>query len=389
MSSDSSQFTPSLLSQGIVQSEIRNMSIECDRLGGINLSQGICDLPLHKAVRDGAVEAIDAGTNTYTRYDGLPALRRAIADKALRFNGIQADPESEITVSAGATGAFYCACLAMLNPGDEVILFEPYYGYHVNTLLAVRAVPTFCTLRLPDLSIDFGQLRSLIGPRTRAILINTPANPSGKVFDRAELEALANLCREHDLYVFTDEIYEYFVFDGQRHISPATVEGLAERTVTISGHSKTFSITGWRLGYSIARPEIARMIGYINDLIYVCGPAPLQMGVAAGINKLPDTFYDELCAGYQAKRDMICGVLDSVGLTTVRPQGAYYVLADIARLPGNNSRDKAMHLLKATGVAGVPGEAFFHQGGGDDLIRFCFAKSDEDLENACNRLKSL
>jgi aminotransferase len=264
----------------MIQSEIRNMSIECERVNGINLSQGICDLELPLPVRLGATEAISGGINHYTRYDGLPELREAISRKILYDNGISADPDKNIVVSGGSTGAFYCACLALLNPGDEVILFEPYYGYHVNTLLAANAIPVYASLEPPTWSIDFAALERLVSPRTKGIMINTPANPSGKVFSRGELNQLAEFAVRHELFVFTDEIYEYFVYDNNTHLSPGALESIADQTITISGYSKTFSITGWRIGYTVCHEKWAQMIGYVNDIIYVCGPAPLQMGVA-------------------------------------------------------------------------------------------------------------
>lgn len=295
--------------EGIVQAEIRVMSIECEKVQGINLAQGVCDTEVPLAVRRGAQAAMDAGVNSYTRFDGLAELRKAIAAKMQTYNGIVADPESEVTVSAGSTGAFYCACLALLDPGDEVILFEPYYGYHVNTLLAVEAVPTYVMLHPPEWAFDPTELERAVMPRTRGIMVNTPANPSGKVFTRRELEWIAEAAQRHDLFVFTDEIYEYFLYDGCKHISPGSLPGMAERTITISGFSKTFSITGWRIGYSVSDARWARMIGYMNDLVYVCAPAPLQMGVAAGIEELPADFYQGLIAEYARKRDRICTAL--------------------------------------------------------------------------------
>lgn len=247
----------------IVQSEIRVMSIDCEKVDGINLSQGACDTEVPMIVRQGAQQGVDAGINSYTRFDGLRELREAIAHKASEYNGITADPETEITVSAGSTGGFYCACLALLNPGDEVVLFEPYYGYHVNTLLAVGAVPTYVTMQAPDWSFDPEVLERAITPKTRGILINTPANPSGKIFNRQELEWIVDCAVRHDFWLFTDEIYEYFLYDEHRHISPATIPDAAERTVTISGFSKTLSITGWayRLQYLYSQMGI-------NDRLY-------------------------------------------------------------------------------------------------------------------------
>ena len=381
--------TISRRSSKIVQSEIRNMSIECDRVNGINLSQGICDLELALSVQQGAQDAISQGQNHYTRYDGTPELRAAIARKMREYNHIQTDPEENVIVSGGSTGAFYSACLALLNPGDEVILFEPYYGYHVNTLLAVDAVPVYASLKPPDWDIDPDELERVVTPRTKGIMINTPANPSGKVFSRSELEWLADYAVRHQLFVFTDEIYEYFVYDGREHISPGSLEAIADQTITISGYSKTFSITGWRIGYSISHKDWTQMIGYINDLVYVCGPSPLQAGVARGINELPPAYYVALCNEYLQKREKICGALSQVGLTPIIPQGSYYVLVDASQLPGATSKDKAMYLLNKTGIATVGGSAFYASGQGENQLRVCFAKSKEILEEACQRLQLL
>lgn len=381
--------TTSDRSKRIVQSEIRSMFIECEKLQGINLSQGVCDTEVPLPVRRGAQAAIEEGVNSYTRFDGRAELREAIARKMRAYNGLTADPEREIVVSGGSTGSFYCACLAMLNPGDGVIVFEPYYGYHVNTLLAAEAVPAYVRLQPPDWTFQPEDLEKAWHPGVRAIVLNTPANPSGKVFSRTDIETIAAFAARRDLLVLTDEIYEYFVYDGLKHISPGTIPGMAERTVTISGFSKTFSITGWRIGYSVCRAEWAQMIGYLSDLIYVCAPAPLQIGAAQGILELPPGFYEDLRRQYSAKRDKICGALDAAGLRPSVPQGAYYVLADASRLPGQTSKDKAMFVLRRAGVAGVPDEAFFHQPGESQFIRFCFAKDDPDLDEACRRLERL
>jgi aminotransferase len=230
------------------------------------------------------------------------------------------------------------------------------------------------------------QLEQAITPKTKAIIVNSPGNPSGKVFTREELDAVAGFARRHDLFVFTDEIYEYFLYDGRTHVSIATLPGMAERTITIGGYSKTFSVTGWRIGYSIAAAPWAQAIGAMNDLLYVCAPAPLQMGVARGINELPESFYQDLARAYQRKRDRFCSALAKAGLTPSIPSGAYYVLADVTKLPGTNGKARAMYLLEKTGVAGVPGEAFFSGSEGADFIRFCYAKTDGDLDEACRRL---
>ncbi|HET9621312.1 MAG TPA: pyridoxal phosphate-dependent aminotransferase [Kofleriaceae bacterium] len=372
----------------ILQSEIRNMSVECDRLGGINLSQGICDTPSPPAVLAGAHAAIDAGIHTYTRYDGLAELRGALSRKLAAYNKITANPDGEIIASAGSTGALYCTLLALLNPGDEVILFEPYYGYHLQTLLAVEAVPKFVTTHPPDWRFELADVERAIGPRTRAILVNTPSNPSGKVWTQAELEAIAQLARKHDLFIFTDEVYEYLTYDGRRHISPATIEIAADRTITIGSLSKTFSITGWRIGFAAAPPRLARTIGYMNDLVYVCAPAPLQAAAAHALDTLGPEFYEGLRTEYTHKRDRFCGALARAGFTPYVPQGAYYVLADVSKVRGGNAKERAMTLLREAGVAGVPGDAFFHGRDGDTLIRFCFAKTDALLDEACRRLEA-
>ncbi len=371
-----------------VQSEIRVMSIECERVKGINLAQGVCDTEVPVEVRRGAIDAIERGFNSYTRAEGLAEIRNAIAGKMRRFNGIECDPETEVVVNSGSTGSFYCACLALLNPGDEVILFEPYYGYHLNTLIAVEAKPVFVALHAPDWNFSFDDLERAVTPRTRAIVINSPSNPSGKVFTRQELEGIAAFAARHDLFVFTDEIYEYFIYEGE-HISPATLPGMRERTITMSGYSKTFSITGWRLGYTICDRKWASAIAYFHDLIYVCAPAPLQIGVAEGIVKLQDDFYREISRQHRVKRDMICDALREAGLEPSIPRGAYYVLADASSLPGKTSKEKSMFLLRETGVASVAGSAFYHGGGGENLIRFCYAKTDRELEEACKRLGKL
>jgi len=373
----------------IVQSDIRSMSVECEKARGINLSQGVCDLALPAPVRAGAEAAMRGGLSHYSRHDGIPELREALAGKLRRHSGIKADPEKNIVVSCGSTGAFYCACLALLNPGDEVIIFEPYYGYHVNTLMAAHLKGRYVKLRAPDWTFDFAELEKAVTPRTRGIMVNTPANPCGKVFSRAELEKIADLAVRHDLFVFTDEIYEYFLYDGRRHISPGSIDRIKDRTITISGYSKTFSVTGWRIGYAACHEKWAKIIGYMNDLIYVCAPTPLQAGVAKGITSLPDSFYKNLCALYAGKRKKLCSALERAGLKPHIPQGAYYVLADAAGLPGASSKEKAMHILKKTGVACVPGSAFYHARGGEDLVRFCFAKDDAELDEACRRLQKL
>ena len=373
----------------VMQSDIRTMSLECARIGGINLSQGICDTPVPPEVLRGAADAVMQGPNVYTHYAGLHELRQAIADKQRRFSGMELDPEREIVISAGATGAMYCAFQALLNRGDEVLVFEPFYGYHVSTLRAVEAVPVFVPLDPPHWSFALEALEAAVTPNTKAILINTPANPSGKVFSREELSLLAEFAIRHDLFVLTDEMYEHFVFDGRTHVSMATLPGMRERTITVSGLSKTFSITGWRIGYAMCDARWAGAIGYFNDLCYVCAPSPLQAGVTVGLRSLDDGYYHGLASEYEAKRNRFCAALSEAGLDPFIPEGAYYVLANTDGLPGDTARERAMHILHHTGVASVPGSAFFHGTAGENLVRFCFAKEQSVLDEACEKLQKL
>ena len=367
------------------------MTVACADVDGINMAQGVCDTDPPHPVVEAAIAAIRSGQNIYTRMDGIAPLREAIAQKLASFNGLAADPHTQVLVTSGATGAMHASLLALLNAGDECVVLEPFYGYHVSSLRAMRAVPVVVPLAGPEFALDADRLRAAITPRTRAIIINSPSNPSGKVFSRSELEALAEVAIEHDLFVFTDEMYEYFIYDGARHISLATLPGMAERTITISGFSKTFSVTGWRLGYLAASERWLPAIAYFHDLIYVCAPSPLQHGAAAGLLQLPQSFYAEMAVEYQGKRDVICAALARAGLTPSIPTGAYYVLADSTRIPGADAKQKARRLLADAGIAAVAGSAFFASDAagvnqGENLLRFCFAKKDNELAEACRRL---
>ncbi|HTW45468.1 MAG TPA: pyridoxal phosphate-dependent aminotransferase [Acidobacteriaceae bacterium] len=383
------QLSLSELAPRVLQSEIRSMTMECDRIGGVNLAQGVCDTDVPAPVAEAAHQAIRDGHNIYTRLDGIPRLRQAIAAKLRDDRGLSVDPDREVLVTSGATGAFHAAAMALLNPGDQVILFEPFYGYHANTLASLRVTPVIVPLAAPDWALDLDALRAAITPRTRALLINTPANPSGKIFTRNELTALGEIAAEHNFFLFTDEIYEYFLYDNARHLSPAMLPGLRERTILMSGFSKTFAITGWRLGYLVADPQWLGAISYFHDLLYVCAPAPFQHGAAAGLEQLGPDFYRRLALDHQSRRDRLVAALSDVGLTPHIPPGAYYILADVSRLEGGNAAKKARNLLARTGVAAVAGSAFFRPGGGENLLRFCFAKKDADLDEACRRLKNL
>jgi len=370
-------------------SPIRSMTAECARVGGVNLAQGVCDTPVPELVRREAQAAIEEGANSYSRSDGLPELRRALAAKMRRDNSLDYDSEGEIVVTSGATGAFFVACQALLLPGDEVILFEPYYGYHRNTLESLGVVPRYVRLRAPDFALPLGELEITLTERTRAIVVNTPGNPSGKVFTRAELEALGAIARERNLFIFTDEVYEHFVFDGREHVSPASLPGLRERTITMNALSKTFAITGWRIGWIAAERRFAEAFTHLHDLVYVCAPTPLQLGCARGLDRLDAGYYAAIGSEYQRKRDQLCKALADAGLAPHAPAGSYFALADISRLAGSTGDERALSLLRACGVACVPGTAFWRDGDAHRLGRFCFGKTAPDLDLACRRLRNL
>ncbi len=384
-----SRLALSALAPETLQSEIRAMTTECDRMGGINLAQGVCDTPVPDVVKAVAIQAIRDGQNIYTRCDGVARLREAIAAKRLRDYGLRYGAECEVMVASGATAGLHAAAMALLNPGDEVLVFEPFYGYHVHTLKSLRVKPVLVALTEPDWQLDVDVMRAAVTPRTRAILLNTPANPTGKIFTLPELEAVSQLVLEHDFFLITDEIYEYFVYDGARHICPATLPGMRERTIVISGFSKTYSITGWRVGYATADARWMPAMAHFHDLTYVCAPAPLQIGAAAGLERLPSSFYTQLAADHQSKRGRLLAALKDAGMEPSVPQGAYYIMAGAERLPGRTAAEKARHLLRSTGVATVAGSAFFRTGHGENLLRFCFAKQDAELDDACERLRKL
>jgi len=387
------------LAPRVVQSEIRAMTAECDRIGGVNLAQGVCDTEVPAAVMEGAMQAMRDGHNIYTRMDGIARLRRAIAGKVAETHGLDPDPEHEVLVASGATGAFHAAAMALLNPGDEVLVFEPFYGYHANTLRSMGAKAVAVAMQEPEGEqewlLDLGAVRAAITPRTRAMMLNTPSNPAGKVFTRAEVEGLAEIAVEFDLFIFTDEIYEHFIYGGAEHVSPAMLKGMQERTILMSGFSKTFSVTGWRVGYVVADAKWMGAINYFHDLLYVCAPAPFQHGCAAGVEKLGKTFYARLAVEHEEKRGMLADALRVAGMRPHVPDGAYYILASTDKLggllDGKTAAEKARSLLAKTGVAAVAGTAFFAVGSGrgEDLLRFCFAKKDEDLMEACRRLEAL
>ena len=358
--------------------------------GGINLGQGVCELPTPAPLRDGAVASITGeAAQTYTHYAGLPELRAAIAAKLRDWNGIDVADDG-VLVTSGSSSAFFAAGLALLDPGDEVILFEPFYSYHRSQLELLGVVPVAVPFAVRDDALDASAVARALGPRTRAIVVNTPANPTGKVFTRAELEALAAILAPTDVVVLTDEVYEYLCYDGRRHVSPATVDGLRDRTITIGGFSKTFSITGWRVGYLAARPALVDTIGRVFDQMTVCAPRPLQRGVAHALRELPRGFYEELRAEYQHRRDRFCAALAGAGFRFRPPEGAYYVLADYREVLGDVAPDEAvLALIERVGISAVPGHVFHARPEAVRTMRFHFALAADALEEVCRRLARL
>jgi aminotransferase len=374
--------------EGLKQSEIRRMSIECTKVGGINLGQGICDQPVEPLIKEATIRAIGADHSIYTRLDGIDELRRRIARKMRDFNGIACDADGEVVVTVGSTGAFVTACMAFLNPGDEVVIFSPFYSYHVNILKVCGAVLKFVTLRPPDWSYDPKELEAAFSDRTKMVVVNTPGNPTGKVFTRDELEHIAALSREHDALVVTDEIYEYILYDGRRHLSIGAFPGMEDRTITISGFSKTYAMTGWRLGYAVARRALTSQMALLNDLINICAPSPLQHGVVAAFD-LPPGYYDRMVADYAVKRDMTADACRAAGMEPFVPQGSYYMLADVSRLGVKDDYDAAKVLLEQAGIAVVPGSSFYADpADGRMQVRVCYAKKMPDLEEACRRFRA-
>ena len=377
---------------GLTQSYIRKMTYECNRFNGINLGQGICDLPTPPEILEATSAAILADKSVYSPLAGIDELRAQIAKKARNYNKISQAQSENVIVTIGSTGAFNSVVQSLFDPGDEFILFEPYYGYHLNTLKVGGLIPKFVSMGLDEdrnWTITREQLEAVVTEKTKGIMCCTPSNPSGKILSRPELEMIADFCQEHDLLAVTDEIYEYIVYSGSEHISLASIPGMWDRTITMSGFSKTFSITGWRLGFIVAPTHLTTPIGLINDLFYVCAPTPLQYGIAAGMAALDDDYYSKMSADYEKKRDLFCGVLTDIGLRPHIPNGAYYVLANIERLGLEDDKKAAMHILESVGVASVPGSSFFMSDIGKTLTRFCYAKEWDVLEKACEQLSKL
>jgi aspartate/methionine/tyrosine aminotransferase len=368
------------------ESVIREMTRICIEYKGINLAQGFPDFPAPTEIKEEAVRAIREDFNQYSITWGAPLLRRAIADKFAQYNSVQADPEREITVCCGATEGMISSLMAIVDPGDEVIIFEPFYENYGPDSILCGAFPRFVTLREPDWRFDEEELSKAFNKKTKAIVINTPNNPTGKVFSREELEFIAGLCRKWGVIAVTDEIYEHILYDGTEHISIASIQGMEDRTITVNSISKTYSLTGWRVGWVIAAPPITASIRKVHDFLTVGAPHPLQMA-AAGALKMEPSYYEQLASGYRQKRDFFFSALTDAGFKAFKPYGAYYIMTDVSRWGYIDDVAFALKLVKEAGVATVPGSAFYSRPElGKSKVRFCFPKKMETLEAAADRL---
>lgn len=374
------------------ESVIRETTRLAMRFDAVNLAQGMPDFDPPAEILDAACKAIRDGFNQYAVTWGAPVLRQAIAEKAARFNGIPTNPDTEVTVCCGATECMMAAMLALVDPGDEVIIFQPFYENYGPDGLISGAKPVWVHLRAPDWSFDPDELRAAFSDRTKAIIINTPNNPTGKVFTRDELALIAELCVRHDAYALTDEIYEHIIPSGAPHVSLATLPGMAERTVTISGLSKTFSVTGWRLGYCIAPAEITGAIRKVHDFLTVGAPHPLQVAGAAAL-RMPESYYAKLHGDYLRRREVFLPYLREAGFEFAAPDGAYYVMTDVAGFRRSGVDDDTAFVRKMVeeiGVAGVPGSSFHAPKDlGRTKVRFMFAKKEETLRKAGERLQKI
>ena len=370
------------------ESVIREMSRVCTLHGGVNLAQGFPDFEAPEEMKAAACRAIEADVNQYAVTWGSPSLRRAIAERTSSYNRVPTDADRNVTVCCGATEAMIAGLLAVVDAGDEVIVFEPFYENYGPDCILSGAVPKRVRLHAPDWTLDEGELAAAFGPRTRAVIVNTPHNPTGKVFARDELEAIARACVEHDAIAITDEIYEYILYDGAAHVSIATLPGMAERTITISGLSKTWSATGWRIGWCVASEEMTGAIRKVHDFLTVGAAAPLQEAAAEALGFEPK-YFDRLAEDYRVRRDVLVSALRETGFGVYEPRGAYYVMTDVSSLTDKDDVAFAMELVEGGGVATVPGSSFFFEpADGRTLIRFCFSKRLETLERAADILRA-
>lgn len=372
----------SLKAANFTESVIREMSRLAAKHQAVNLAQGFPDFPCPPELKEAACKAIHDDINQYAITWGDKGFREAIAQKSGRFLGMAIDPETDITVTCGATEAMAATMLATVDPGDEVIVFEPYYENYGPDAIIAGAVPRYVTLYPPNWTFDETELAQAFNSKTKAIIINTPHNPTGKVFTRKELEFIAGLCQKWDVLAFTDEIYEHILYDGAQHVAIGSLPGMEDRTVTINGLSKTYSVTGWRVGTIIASAELTAAIRKVHDFLTVGAPAPLQRAGTVAMN-LPQSYYDGLATSYKEKRDTMLAILDEAGLPYFKPQGAYYVLSDIGGFGYKTDIDFTHFLVKDIGVAVVPGSSFVSRPElGHRYVRFCFSKTPQTLNAA-------
>lgn len=377
--------TAARLTESVIR-EMTRLALEHD---AINLAQGFPDFPAPTDVKQAAIAAIEADINQYPITWGQPSIRQALAEKYRRFYGMAIDPEREICITCGATEAMITAMIGSVDPGEEVIVFEPFYENYGADAVIAGASPRYVTLREPDWSFDESELSAAFSNRTRAIVLNTPSNPTGKVFSREELTTIARLCERHGALAITDEIYEHIVYDGARHIPMATIPGMEDRTITISALSKTYSVTGWRVGWTIAPPHLTDAIRRVHDFVTVGAPTPLQEAGAVAL-RLPDAYYQQLAADYLERRDLMLQVLASAGLPAATPAGAYYVMTDASVLGLGDDIAAAHALVHKARVAAVPGSSFYSSPElGSSKLRFSYSKKPATLREAGRRFAQL
>ena len=374
--------------ESFTESVIREMTRLCQIHGGINLAQGFPDFPAPSEIKEAAVAAIRADVNQYAITWGAKSLRDAIAENYSRFYGMAVDPEKELVVCCGSTEAMMSAMLGVVNPGEEVVVFEPFYENYGPDAILSGAVPRYVTLHEPDWRIDPDELAAAFNDRTRAIIINTPNNPTGKVFTREELTQIAGLCQKWGAVAITDEIYEHILYEGE-HVPLASLDGMRERTITINSLSKTYSLTGWRVGWALAPPVLSDAIRKVHDFLTVGAAAPLQEAgvVALGMS---DDYYRQLSVDYRARREVLLPALEKAGFSCYKPNGAYYVMTDISRFGFADDVSFSRHLIEQVGVAAVPGSSFYHRPeDGAQKVRFTFCKREETLRAAAAKLAAL
>jgi aspartate/methionine/tyrosine aminotransferase len=384
-----SKLTGSKKATQFTESVIREMTRLNDLYHAVNLSQGFPDFPAPAAIKNAACEAIQADVNQYAVTWGARPLREAVAREFTRRYGLAVVPDEQVTICCGSTEAMMSTMMAVIDPDDEVIVFEPFYENYGPDAILSGATPRYVTLHEPDWSFDPDELAAAFNNKTKAIILNTPNNPTGKVFSRAELETIAALCRKWDAIAISDEIYEHIIYDGHAHVPIATIEGMAERTVTINGLSKTYSVTGWRVGWTISPASLTGAIRKVHDFLTVGAAAPLQEAGAVALG-LPDQYYLDMAANYRRRRDVLLDILERHHFTCFKPYGAYYIMTDISVFGFSNDVEFARYLVKEVGVAAVPGSSFYKDPAkGRTKLRFCYCKRDETLTEADRRLEKL